>query len=274
MLWNELYPLGFNQSLSTGNKCVKISEKITANCYKISEKNSKSFTNKQNSSRQKLKMAVTPFPEVTLAMGNCVWGDKGRAALPLTSLVAAAPSVLAADMLWLLVRGQGLEPLEGLHLRLGGGWQGSQLKWLRLCDSLCQLAAAGSCSSCRDCGLLTPSSTLLQLQTDVVKFILKQFLIMTCTVPFCSSSCYCCEHRKPTWNNPLWRSERNREKKPQSRASALSKSCEGRDKGLPECLDLKELDTHLLPSLWFWFWPHRWVLKWLSILSTDGYEIQ
>lgn len=118
--------------------------------------------------------------------------------LPLTSLVAAAPSMFATDMLWLLVLGQGLEPLEGLHLHLGGGWQGSQLKWLRLCDSLCQLAAAGSCSSCRDWGLFTPPSTLLQLQTDVAKFSLKQFLIMTCTVPFCSNSCYCCEHRKPT----------------------------------------------------------------------------
>lgn len=197
------------------------------------------------------------------------------AALPFISLVASAPLVYVIDTLWQLVLGQDLEPVEGLHLPLGGQCQGSQVRWLRLCPFSRWPGAAGGCSNCREWGLFTPPSTMLQLQIGVAKFTLKS--IVECSFSFSSNSCCCCEHIKPTWNNPLWRWEENRgEKNPQSRASALIKSYEGREKALPECLDFKELDTCLSPppTLLFWFWLHRRVLKRLSVLGTDGYGIQ
>lgn len=159
---------------------------------------------------------VTPFPKMMLAMGNCMWGEKRKmvAALPLVSLVAAAPLVYVADTLGQLVFGQGLELVEGLHLPVGGRWQGSQLRWLRLC----LLTSARCCwrlPQLRGVGPLDSSlpslSAALQLQIDVTKLTLKQFLVVKLSCSFCSNSCYCCEHRKLTWNNPLWRSGGNRD---------------------------------------------------------------
>lgn len=118
-----------------------------------------------------------------LPMGNRMWGEKRKmvAALPLVSLVAAAPLLYMADTLGQLVLGQGLELVEGLHLPVGGGWQGRQLRWLRLClltSARCrwrlqQLQGVGPL----DCSL-PPFSAMLQLQIDVTKLTLKQFLIV------------------------------------------------------------------------------------------------
>lgn len=52
------------------------------------------------------KWRSDPFPKM-LAMGDLMWGDKGKmmVGLPLISPVAAAPSVYVTDTLWQLVLG-------------------------------------------------------------------------------------------------------------------------------------------------------------------------
>lgn len=161
--------------------------------------------------------------------------------------------------------------MEGLCLPLGRGRQGSQLRRLRLC----LLASAGCCwglQQLRGAGPLhssqhhtTAADRCCKIHSETVfdyEMHLLELLLL--------------QAQKTYLKQPPQKVREKHRKKNQSRSSSLSRSYEGREKALPGCLNFKELDNRLLPppALWFWFWPHRQVLKRLTVLGTDGYGIQ
>lgn len=216
-------------------------------------------------------MAVTPFPKMMLAKGNCVWGDKGKmvAALPLISLVAAAPCGwhTPAAGTWSRTRTCGRTSLSSWQRIARQPTEVAQTLPSRIGQVL--LVAAATAGSGASSLLSAPCYSCRQMLQNS---FWNSFWLWNEAFHFVATVATVVSTENLSETAPSGGQRETEGKKPPKQSLCLEQKLWW-ERGSSECLGFKELDTRLPPTLWLWFWPHCQVLKRPSVLDMGEYGI-